>query len=325
MRRVAWENPSTCGSHCLSHDSHSTRRAPLPACPLPAGQKHDCYRAVAPLEGSRPRNEVLPSKGSVWESLPRRLGRSWAAGVSREALAHGEGRGRHRDPRIAPFEPVHHSTRSGVFIVITIKSITSSLDSKACSSRRSCGASRCPGAPPQPPLGAEEPPRGRVSTPEGGEERGEAAGRAPRRGYWPPGAARPGSPPLKTWGLSASSGARALRVSLKRPECDTRRLRRAPPPAPAPGGSPLPKGGVAPSRGPGAAGGGGGEGAAAASLCFFLPPVSDFHQCPAELPPLAAGAAAVAAALSAISALPLLRERCARPRGSAAAPPAARS
>lgn len=107
-----------------------------------------------------PKTKSFLRKAACEESLGGRAGRSWPAGVSREALAHGGARGRHRDPRIAPFEPAHHSTRSGAFIVITMQTITSSLDSGACSSRRSCGASRCPGAPQKPPLGAEEPPRG---------------------------------------------------------------------------------------------------------------------------------------------------------------------
>lgn len=133
----------------------------------------------------------------------------------------------------------------------------------------------------------------------------------PPRGYLPSGAARPGSAPSKTSGPSASSEVRTFRRSLKRPECETRRLRRAPPPTP--GCSPLPRAGGGssgePALGVAAGGSAGGGGAAAASLCFFLP-VSDFHQCPAELLPFtAAGAAAVAAALSAIATRGLLRER----------------
>lgn len=96
---------------------------------------------------------------------------------------------------------------------------------------------------------------------------------------------------------------RTFRRSLKRPEWDTRRLRRLP--TPVPGASPLPKGrgcssrpsGLAVSAGVSLAAGCGG--ATAASLCFFLL-VSDFHQGPAE-PFTPARGAAVAAALSAIS------------------------
>lgn len=128
-------------------------------------------------------------------------------------------------------------------------------------------------------------------------------------GYSPPWAARPGAPPpSKTSGLSASSEVRTFRLSLKRPEWETRRLRRLPPPPPAPAASPPPKGGGCSSRPPGLEGAAGaslaaaagGGGAAGASLCFFLL-VSDFHQGPAELPFTPARGAAVAAALSAIS------------------------
>lgn len=156
---------------------------------------------------------------------------------------------------------------------------------------------------------AGHPSSGGSSQGRGSEGGGGGGGGEGLLGYSPPWAARPGAPPpSKTSGLSASSEVRTFRLSLKRPEWETRRLRRLPPPPPAPAASPPPKGGGCSSRPPGLEGAAGaslaaaagGGGAAGASLCFFLL-VSDFHQGPAELPFTPARGAAVAAALSAIS------------------------